>query len=656
MSGKTDESTSGRSGLFFPLSSRSVSYQTTIWFFSFLLLIQIGIFGAGTMINIHRLDTLWEETADINFNNVSCSLALAVSQQLDMSPDWSDSVPSRIRTKLITQRLNILDRVYLVRNDMVYQLFPELRMNIKLDDMSPMREIWYARLSASSGIRTSYRASDNKDVTAAVFPYPPDAEVQKIMIVVERDLVQSRNIRQIVRFLDVFLLMGLAGCFLVIIFYATRIVRPFRLLNDTLSREEQRMPTISTGEQHKDPVAKIIGIVESTLRTIRENESRLEDLNRQLDTEARRKEELEESLLSSVNSGILTVDKNRRITSVTTKIPGLLELWDQNIIGQTCDETFGSASLISTMLTECLKDRHVHRQQQWKWEPPGRPSKWLSVSTTLLKGEFGSIIGAGFIFRDITAWKVLEEQVREKEHLAALGEMTAGIAHEIRNPLAVIQGNVNLLQDEIEVPDQLESMSEIQKELVSLTAIIDDFLKFAKPTRLEIARVNFSKFVQEFIDDFQTQFADDIQIAYQPRPGIPEIHIDELLFRQILQNIFTNAVQATGDIRKIDVVLKSSVPLAGKEAGDPGLLLQVRDYGEGLDPDLSEEIFKPFVTTRPTGTGLGLAIVKKFVLLHNGFIEFTNPDGPGTEVNIMIPRRYDPNQTQRIHPGRLDEG
>ena len=119
-----------------------------------------------------------------------------------------------------------------------------------------------------------------------------------------------------------------------------------------------------------------------------------------------------------------------------------------------------------------------------------------------------------------------------------------------------------------------------------------------------------------------------------------------------------NAVQATRDIRKIDVTVSREARefhSPEKKTGTPGMIIQVRDYGEGLDPAVAETIFNPFVTTRPGGTGLGLAIVKKFVLLHNGFITFSTAPDQGTIVTIMIPGKYDPNQTRKIYFGEFSE-
>jgi len=625
-----------------------IGYRVSIWFFSILLIIMIAVFGGGAWINIHKLERLWDESTAINFNNVSTSIALSISQQLGDFSSWSELIPRQIRARLLKQQLNILDRIYLVNNDTVYVLYPELSSNLRLSGMTPIREIWAANINSPPDRNAVYTSHDDREVMAKIFSSPANSNPPRHMIVIERDTIQRKRIQQIISFLDIFLFTGLAGCIVIVVFYANRIIQPFKRLEETLDGSSRFILEDDFVRHEKDPVIRLIAMFQSALEKLKDREALLEELNLQLENQSRRKEEVEEHLLSSVNSGILTMDAGRRITTMTSRIPKLLNLKEKDLAGRTCDESFGANNLICELLTECLRDRRVHRQRQWKWELPGNPTKWLSISTTLLRGDFNTVIGAGFIFRDITAWKLMEEQMHEKEHLAALGEMSAGIAHEIRNPLAVLQGNINLLTEEIREPEKLDIIREMQNELISLDRIVRDFLRFAKPTNPQVAIVDLKRLLEEFSEEFKQEAPVDVTINIRAPKYLPAVQIDDSLFRQVLTNLFYNAVQAMKENKTIDVSLEVLSESGEGRRSQSQVIMKIHDWGVGIDPAIKDSLFKPFVTTRSHGTGLGLAIVKKLVLLHNGFIEFEESEVMGTTVRISLPVDYDPDKTQDL--------
>jgi len=336
------------------------------------------------------------------------------------------------------------------------------------------------------------------------------------------------------------------------------------------------------------------------------------------------------------------------LLSVTSRVLSMLLIQDPDPVGRTCEDIFGAASVFSTMLKEGIQRKKVFRNRQWKWQIPGEPSRWFSITSHLLRSEYGSVSGIGFIIRDITTQKLLEEQMRDKEHLAALGELSAGIAHEIRNPLGVIRGNADLLMEEISSTDQVDLVKEIKNEIDTLNRIIQDFLKFARPAKLNVSSIDISGLIQEMINEFKAGHQDRIQFFCTSDESVGYIDIDESLIRQVIYILLDNAVTAISGKGKIETFLETIK--RNKQNGDTEMFVHICIVNTGKKiPSVDfDKIFKPFYTTKPGGTGLGLAIAKKLVLLHNGFIEFDTQKSSGAAVKIMLPINYDPDRTVNL--------
>jgi PAS domain S-box-containing protein len=243
--------------------------------------------------------------------------------------------------------------------------------------------------------------------------------------------------------------------------------------------------------------------------------------------------------------------------------------------------------------------------------------------------------GAGGViclFSDITAVVQLEDQLRMKETLARLGELTAGIAHEFRNGLATIHGYGKLL-DPAALPPQFKPYVEgIRQETEALGQVVTNFLNFARPTQLSLATHDLRSIVERAADDLRTearQLNGDISIT----GDFGQVDADDVLLRQAFSNLLRNAIEACqgGSVRP-------SIRIEGALEPAHGLArVSVLDNGPGVPADARERIFQPFFTTKKTGTGLGLALVQKIVVTHNGRVLAQHSPGGGACFQVTLP-------------------
>jgi two-component system sensor histidine kinase HydH len=242
----------------------------------------------------------------------------------------------------------------------------------------------------------------------------------------------------------------------------------------------------------------------------------------------------------------------------------------------------------------------------------------------------------------------VQEEARRAERLAALGQLSAGLAHEIRNPLGVIKGSAEMLLQKIEASQPLtaELVGYISSEVNRLNALVARFLDFARPSHLDLRPVSVPALVDRALDAAHGQFpAARIEIIRKYAERLPEIQADEQLCEQVFLNLILNAYEAMGAQRgaytkaqKSDASGKlcASVMPASVD-GRSGIAVEIQDSGPGVPPELREQIFNPFVTGKKGGVGLGLSIVAKIVDDHGGTIQLISRDHSGACFRVFLP-------------------
>lgn len=270
-------------------------------------------------------------------------------------------------------------------------------------------------------------------------------------------------------------------------------------------------------------------------------------------------------------------------------------------------------------------------------ETKTRGEKWfgsqpVGYSSSKIFDENGGCCGVVEILYDISGEKKLRETIRQVSALAALGEMSAIVAHQVRNPLAGIIGFANLLQRDLPSDHPSAHLSrKISKGANELNRIMTNLLNYTKQTKPDFRELDMIKFIKEVISSYMNEpVAEKIQIDFQTDVNEIFYRFDPVLFRQVFLNIIENAIQAMEpDGGKLTLSVKT----------DAGQWLKIifKDTGKGFPQEDCDKLFKPFYTTRRNGTGLGLSMVKKVIDFHSGTVKANSPAGGGAEFTIGLP-------------------
>lgn len=362
--------------------------------------------------------------------------------------------------------------------------------------------------------------------------------------------------------------------------------------------------------------------------------ARLKAQERATAARAEASERLSGEIISSLTAGLLVVGLNGEIRILNPAGRRMLNL-SESLRPADYHRSSHEQPLLD-VVDECLKTgapivrRGVVLPEDLE---RGHSLTHLGVTVSPLTDHDGQLHGAICLFTDLTAVKDLEEQLRLKDSLAVVGELTAGIAHEFRNGLATIQGYSKLL-DLKALPEQYRPyVKGIRDETESLSEVVTNFLNFARPTQLTLTDVDLRAVCDRAAEEIRADARGaGGEVMVNGEFGI--IAGDEVLLRQAFSNLLRNAIEAcTGTAKPPRIVIESEI--------DPGLKqlrIAVNDNGPGIAPALRERVFRPFFTVnKRNGTGLGLALVQKIIVSHNGRIVVgTSPDG-GASLQVTLP-------------------
>ena len=313
------------------------------------------------------------------------------------------------------------------------------------------------------------------------------------------------------------------------------------------------------------------------------------------------------------------IDNEKRIRSINQAAKRILGVESQTLIGREFKDIFKAplAALIEEKGTVARvespyvtgDDRHV----------------WLGITTSLLKNAAGEKIGLIFVFTDLTDIKALQSQVELQQRLSQLGEMSAGISHELRNSMSVIAGYAKLLGKKVDHAAQ-STVDAISTEINNMDEIISELLAFAKPSVLSKEPVDLNSLLSNTMTS-AVSGNDAVKISMHASETIA-VQADEVLLRQALANLLQNAVEAMPGGGSIEITLNKFQSSAQ---------LSIRDTGAGIPKNIIQKIFLPFYTTKEQGIGFGLALVQKIIVSHSGTIEVASKEGEGTTFRIVLP-------------------
>ncbi len=338
-----------------------------------------------------------------------------------------------------------------------------------------------------------------------------------------------------------------------------------------------------------------------------------------------------EGVIESMTDGLLVVGPDRRIERCNSSAERLIGATRARIEGGGFDEVVGSEEAREA-LTRALEGGAPMLDRSWQLTLAGGEVRSLLVSLAPVGTPDGGVLGALCNLRDVTELRRLERQLHSRERLAALGEMAASVAHEIRNPLGTIEGFARLLRRDLaEMPGPLRLAERIVEGAQNLNYVISNLLTYARPMRLQIVDVAVGRLFGLCGDTLRDRAARaGAKLTIREEGEGLVTRGDERQLAQVLLNLGINAIEACG----------SGVGRVGIEAcgGRHSILLRVRDNGCGMDEKTLEKIFDPFFTMKDGGTGLGLSLTKKIVDAHGGEIAFESEPGKGSTVTVTLPR------------------
>ena len=371
-------------------------------------------------------------------------------------------------------------------------------------------------------------------------------------------------------------------------------------------------------------VSFIINAFQDVTRQLKEKEKELERLKAQAEHRAETVESLTEDILQCVSNGVITFDVEGRITTVNRAAAEMLGIDRAASAGRSCRDIIPSDPLCK-LIGEALESHVPSRRMEVRIARDGSPM-WLGFNTALLLDRQGKGLGVILSFSDLTEVKRLQEQIELKERLTALGEMSAGIAHELRNPMAVIAGYLNLLSKKQDAGGQAV-IRDIHAEIEGMNRIIGDLLTFARPTALNRVTVSVRELLQSCVE---TALQSRQQEAIRTELELEDVQatVDEGLMRQALVNIILNAAEAMPDGGTLTV----------RARADRDIAISIHDTGPGIAPENLKRIFLPFFTTKDKGVGMGLALAHKVVTAHGGRIEADSGEGRGTTFTVTLPK------------------
>jgi signal transduction histidine kinase len=268
--------------------------------------------------------------------------------------------------------------------------------------------------------------------------------------------------------------------------------------------------------------------------------------------------------------------------------------------------------------------------------------KVIGYTLSHIEDASGAIVGATLFFKDLTRVEQLEERERLRDRLAALGEMAAAIAHEVKNPLAGIEVMAGILRRQLTTsPDAQAVLNDIINEAKMANAIVQDVLEFVRPIRLEVERVSLPEVVHDAVTMAESHVPrGSTTVAVQLAPDLPTLQGDEHQLRQLFTNLLTNGFEALGGTGRVEIRASVTEEDHGT-AADPKptamVMIEVLDNGPGVPREIAEKVFSPFFTTKAQGSGLGLAIVRKIVDAHDGRIDLSTRPGGGACFRITLP-------------------
>jgi len=380
-----------------------------------------------------------------------------------------------------------------------------------------------------------------------------------------------------------------------------------------------------------NPTAFMTASMQAVIQKLKEQEKELETLHRAERERAQQTERLSEAVTRNMPAGLLLLNSAGLITSANPAAE--LALGVKALVYRRYSEVLGVGSRLTQLVAGCLEQGRTYRREEVEYLTPSHELRQLGVTISPILNGAQEVTGAICLLSDLTELAALQKQIHMKENLAALGELSAGIAHEFKNALATISGYAQMIRSEAQPGTELREHGElILQQTRSLTHVVTEFLKFARPLELADERVALQPMIEQIILEVMEALP---EVSISTAGEFSDVSGDDALLRQAILNLARNAAEAVAENPGGGrVLIRGEIDHSGALQGQR---ISIADNGPGIPPEAIGKIFMPFYTTKANGTGLGLAVVQKIVVQHGGSVEARNQSQGGAEFIVWLP-------------------
>jgi PAS domain S-box-containing protein len=412
--------------------------------------------------------------------------------------------------------------------------------------------------------------------------------------------------------------------------FAAVILSSFLMRRFFQNTRDAHREQIVTAPRTENPSAFMAASMQGVIQKLRDQEKELERLHRLEKERAEHTERLSEEVTRNMPAGLLVVNTRGIISSAN---PAAEQVLGTRGLGfRRYSEALGESSDLTKLLAECLATGKIFRREQVEHAAPGGTKHLLGVTISPIRRGNETINGAICLLSDLTELAMLQQQVQLKENLAALGELSAGIAHEFKNALATISGYAQMIRAEATSGEASDHAQRILEQTQNITHVVMEFLKYARPLEISNEPVALQGVVERVAAEVGEAHP---QVRIRCEGPFGEVAGDEGFLRQALLNLARNAAEACASAANGGRVILRGEIVRGEENGFQRIT--IFDNGPGIAKEALAKLFRPFFTTKANGTGLGLAVVQKIIVQHGGQVEARNRAEGGAAFIVTLP-------------------
>lgn len=376
---------------------------------------------------------------------------------------------------------------------------------------------------------------------------------------------------------------------------------------------------------------------------MKESQSELRTLYSRAEERAAYLEKVVAYMLRSLPTGVVIFDQDRRVLLINAAARAILRLPPRQFAGESAQTVFSGDAEWLGHLDALLSGAKTHSRFEMRTSKEGEVETWVGFASSLIRDPKGDVLGGAFLLTDITETKRLRQSLALKERLAAMGEVSSGIAHELRNSLATILGYCRLLERETAAAAPAHGyLDKLRSEVRALEETSEGLLDLVRVGRRKPEAVDAEALITGALHAVKERTAArGVAIETAFRANDVRVEADATTLRKALENIIENGFQAMGESGRMAIETRTLESARAADDGSPAgarlLEIVIADTGPGVPPEVLAQIFTPFFTTKRRGTGLGLAIAQKTIAEHDGTIHAASEPGRGTRFRVVLP-------------------